>query len=511
MNKTKIILPAIFLLAMVIRFLYFPNNIYFGFDQARDAYVAQDLLNGDLKLIGPSTSFEGLYHGVLYYYLLAPLYGLGDKSTEFVAAVWRILNSLGIFLIFYITKILFDKKTALFTAILFAFSFEQTQFSIYLHHPSLGVLSILVMYLGLAKVVFRNICLGLPLAFLGLGFSIQSEFVLTYLTVPFVLIILLFRQRFFQVPLKIWLISIMVLTISLSSFILAEFKYNFRTINSLVALSGFNPGKTLDSIIQTYLFTVSKMGSYNIWGDFQYKEIVLVLLTIIYIILLIKKIYLKQLIFLSVWFFSLILTLVVHGGVENLQKEIPLYYPNVGVSIALLIFISLIIEKVIKKNIFLGLLIVAIIIYSNLTMITKLNPKGTISEINVQQGMLLSDQKKVLDYIYQDANSEPFAVKAVTMPLYINTTWSYLFEWYGQNNFGYLPIWNGKNAVGFAGNLKVEEAQEKLPSRRYVIIEPTRGIATYLIDDFLKEEGYFTKIVEEEKFGMFVVQKREKF
>ena len=148
---------------------------------------------------------------------------------------------------------------------------------------------------------------------------------------------------------------------------------------------------------------------------------------------------------------------------------------------------------------------------ANVQMIRTFNPKGTISEINVQQGMLLSDQKKVLDYLYTDASGSAFAVKALTMPLLINTIWSYLFEWYGNAKYGYLPIWNGKNALGFHGNLKVQEAQENLPSKRYVIIEPLRGIRLALIEEFLKEENYFTNITEEKKIGEFTIQKREKY
>ena len=97
------------------------------------------------------------------------------------------------------------------------------------------------------------------------------------------------------------------------------------------------------------------------------------------------------------------------------------------------------------------------------------------------------------------------------MPFLINTTWSYLFEWYGLQKYGYLPLWNGKNAEGFAGNLIVEEAQEKLPKNRYLIIEPTRGVPGYLIDEYLKEENYFTNVEKTHTIGMFIIQKRVKY
>lgn len=76
------LLGIIFLLAVIIRFLYFPNNIYFAFDQARDAFVVQELLQGNLRLVGPTTLIEGLFHGALYYYIFAPFYFFGGGNPE---------------------------------------------------------------------------------------------------------------------------------------------------------------------------------------------------------------------------------------------------------------------------------------------------------------------------------------------------------------------------------------------------------------------------------------------
>ena len=506
----KFLLSLIFLLALFLRFLYFPDNIYFGYDQARDAFAALEILHGDLKLIGPTTAFEGLHHGVLYYYILAPLYGLGNMSPEFTAGVWRFFNALGVFLIFLLTKTLFNKKTALVATLLYAVSFEQTQFSIFLHHPSLVVLSMLVMYLGLALIIFSKKNFGLTLVFLGLGCSIQFEFPLLYLVIPLLAIIATFYKTFIKIPKKTILLSGLVFTLSVSTFILAEIKYNFPTLHGLLALTQFNPDKNIFNILGTFIYTAGRMVSVNLIGNWPLILATLMLLIAVYIFLLRKK-YRPQLLFLGIWFFSLITTFVVNGGVADPQRNIPLFYPNAGVSVSLLIFVAFLIWKISEKSRIISLSLLVFIIFANLEMIKTFNPQGTIPEFNVQQGMILGDQKKVLDFIYSDAIGQPFAVKAVTMPFFINTTWSYLFEWYGKSRYGYVPIWNGKNALGYSGNLKVQEAQEGLPSKRYVIIEPTRGIAPYLIEDYLKEEGYFTNIIEEKNIGLFIVQKREKF
>lgn len=504
MNKV-ILLSLIFFIALLIRFLFFPDNIYFGYDQARDAFNSLEIFKGDLKIIGPTTSFPGLHHGVLYYYILAPLYGLFNVETA--ALILRIFNSLGIFLIFYTAKTIFNNRVGLIAAFLYALSFEQTQFSIYMGNPSLAVLSMSLMYLGMALVIFKKKSFGLPLAMLGFGSSIQFQFVLAYLVIPLMIILILFRKSLKNLKIKTWLISTGALLVSLSSFLLAEIKYNFPTFHGILELSHAGSNKNIFNIFQTYFFTIKKMVAYNLTDSLPVIEAVVIFLLILLIWSLRKKEFRGEIIFLVIWFFGIVPTFIVNGGVADLDRNVPLYYPNVGVSLNLLIFVSFLLARL--KNQALVVLIVFIAL-ANLNSILSFNPKGTISEIDVQQGMILADEKKVLDSIYQDAKGEPFAVKAVTMPLFVNTTWSYLFSWYGQGKYGYLPIWNGKNAEGYPGNLKVIEAQENLPGKRYLIIEPVRGIAPYLIDDYLKEEGYFTKVVWERKIGLFTIQNRRK-
>lgn len=507
--KNNPLLIGIFILALFIRFLYFPDNIYFGFDQARDAYAALDLVHGNIQIVGPTTSYKGLNHGVLYYYLLAPAYFLSGGSPVFISFVLRVINALGVFLIFYLGKTLFNSKNiGLIAATLFAISFEQTQFSIYMGNPTLASLSVPLMYLGLGLVVFSKKYWGMVLAFLGLGFSIQFELSLIYLVVPFILIFLIFYKSFLKIPIKILALSLLALVLSLSTFIVAEIKYNFRTIKTFLEFSNSSSGKIYEDILDIYVYVVSTINSFNIWGNLPLNTLVLLLILFLFLFLVIKRKEKRgQFLFLAIWFFSLILIFTT-GGPVNLKENTPLYYTYIGVSTSLVLIVAYLTDNLFKINKYLGVGLILLIIFGNFQLISQFNPKGTIKEINVQQGMLLKDEKKILDLIYQDAIGEPFAVKGITMPFYINTSWSYLFEWYGKNKFGYLPIWGDKNAEGYAGNLVINSAQDSLPAKRYLIIEPARGIPYYLVDDYLRVEGYFTNIEWEKEIGSFKLQKR---
>ena len=76
------------------------NALTFGYDQARDALIAKQIISGDIKIQGPPSSAPGLYHGVFYYYLLAPAYLIGHGSPIVVAYYLAFLNSLTVFIVF---------------------------------------------------------------------------------------------------------------------------------------------------------------------------------------------------------------------------------------------------------------------------------------------------------------------------------------------------------------------------------------------------------------------------
>src|SRR3990167_8429303 len=99
-NYSKYLLIIIaFRAAIVVRWWFIPGGaISFAYDQARDGFVVQELLQGDLKLLGPSVSgVPGLAHGVLYYYLIAPVYYFGHGDPRIVAYFLSFIGALGVF------------------------------------------------------------------------------------------------------------------------------------------------------------------------------------------------------------------------------------------------------------------------------------------------------------------------------------------------------------------------------------------------------------------------------
>lgn len=495
-RKKILLLFGIFLIALLLRFLYYPQNTYFGFDQARDAYAVREILSGDLKIVGPPTANGILHHGSLYYYIFAPFYLIGGGDPSAVSLFLRILNATGIFLLFSITLILIDKKTAFVSALLFALSYEQTQFSLFLNHPSLAVISVLLFYLGLGIWIFKKSKWGFYLTLFGLGLSIQFEFVEIQLIAILLLFLFIFRKSIFSIGLKQAALGFMFFLLPLSTYIISEIKNGFAIISksSNLLFNGTEKYSILDHLGQVFPLMLRHFQD-NLAANFNISLILAIVYLILFVYLFYNNILRKKLIFLSIWFFG--------GFLVYLFIKNDAYFYNTGTSIALLIFTSLLISRFCNRW-FTGLILI-LIFTSNTFLITKNNPLGPNQKINPQIGLLLNDEQKVMDYIYQNANGEEFAVNALTMPYSINTTWSYLFEWYGKKKYGYIPIWGGDAADGFPGNLRVEKARSKLPNKRFLIIEPLEGIPTYLKDSFIANEENYTAIIEKRNIGTMQV------
>lgn len=492
----KFLVLAIFLLSILIRFLYFPDDLYFAFDQARDAFKSQEILQGDFKILGPpSAASDKIFAGPLVYYLFAPFYFLGDKNPEIVSAFLRIWNALGVFLVFGIGWVMFNRWVGLLSGFFYAISYEASQYSLFLSHQPMAAISNLLFYFGLALFFFKKKQWGLPLSFLGLGLSIQFHYVY-FLQIIFLLPTLFLFRKDLAINLKYILFSLMIFLLTISSFILAEIKFDFRFLNALLEGGGFKfyPKAGFNSLIR-FLHD-------NILADYSFVWIAGLLIILVLIYLFFKKQIRKQILFLTIWFLVGILPYFLSGTNS--------YYYSAAVNVALFIFVSYIIYILAQKKLILALILVAVLLLSNLFLVIGQNKNGVNREFIIQPAMMLKSEKQALDYIYQKANKENFSVNGLTIPLQVNTTWSYLFEWYGRAQYGYLPIWGQEAAAGFPGHLKVETKRSKLSDKRFTIIEPTVGIPQKFIDDFFKEENYFSKVLEERKFGTIKVQYRER-
>lgn len=509
MKKGLLIVFGIFLLAFYLRVQFLSKNILtFGYDQARDAYLSQQILKGDWKILGPPASTPGLYHGVFYYYLLAPAYLFGQGSPIAVAYWIACLNALTVFIIFYLGYLLTKKTWAgLAGAFLFAISFEATQYATWLSNPTPAVWTVPLMYLGLwlwlhpsRRATVWQVAPPVLTA-MGLGLSIQSEVFLIYHFVPLAIWLWVGRKNVTKKQLLVFGASFLV---TVSSMILAEFKFGFKSVLGIKALlvtqePNLAYAKSLGDYLVLYLNQIGRIFAFNAYpGNIGYGGALVVVLAVYF---LLKKDPPKDGqvspgMFLATWLFSH-LTVVTVGGTST-----PFLMVGIGPAVSLIIAYWL---SRFKSKIPV-ILILAILFYGNISMIEKENPKGA-TLFAIQKDMLMQKELAVIDFTYQEADGKPFSLNSLTSPLWINIVWTYLYKWYGLPKYGYLPTWHGRDQVGQWDSLSQITKPNELS---FLILEPMGGIPLEYLELTVGEEDSKTELVSEKAFGELRIQKRSR-
>lgn len=507
--KTIIGILIIFFLALYLRTMFLPQKaLTFGYDQARDAVVSQQILKGDLKVQGPPASTPGLYHGVFYYYLLAPAYYVGNGSPIVVAYWIAFLNSLTVFVVFYLTYLLSKKNvlTAFLASLLFAVSFEATQYATWLSNPTIAVWTIPLMYLGLWMWITdsgrQRKILGPILAGVGLGFSIQAEIFLAYHFIP-LLIWTWFSRK--NISKKQIVVFIVCLFWSVSTMVVNEFKFGFQSISgfkSLMLSSGGNLAyaKSLGDYLILYLNQIGRIFAFNSYpGNIGYGGGILLGL-IIYSILKPGKTgsEISPTLFLSTWLLSH-LTVVTVGGTST-------PFLMVGIGPAVSIILSFYIAKLFRNYKTISIIVVLLLVFANVSMIVRENKNGS-TLFSIQKDMLLSKQLLVVDYTYEKAGGKPFSINTLTSPLWINIVWTYLYKWYGMPKYGYLPTFHGHDQIGILDSLAKDDGEVK---NYFLILEPMGGIPSQYLELTIGEENSVSKLLNEKTFGEIRVQERLK-
>jgi len=502
---TRIILFLIFALAVAVRLINFQESLYFGYDEARDAFDSQNIyLKGDLKISGPPASaFRGINHGPVYLYFIGPLFLLGGGNPYFVSVVFRFINALGVLLLFWLVRIYFDKKTALISALLFALSFEQYQYAIFTGNPALSNVFWIVLFLG-AGLVYKyeeKKKLGLFLMFLGASSIAQFDLILSYAFLTLILLLFLLKRKLKGIRFRDWLKIVFLGLIPVYSYPIAEIKNNFLGIKTLMsaALDRTSILGKDQSIGEIILKNYAGLFNDNVF-KFNLSVGVSVVLLVGIILLLLYKAksnYLSY--FIVVWIFSLSFLLFTRGFVP--------YYSYAGVGIGVIVGTSVLLAWLYKKSLPLFLLALALIVFSNLPRIYLQSKKGLIVDIKAQPKMLLSDEIKLIEETYKYANGRGFTIRVTSMPYKIQTVWAYLYNQYGYKKYNYWPYLETGNVLGYPGVFPVPKLGTTCV--RFLIREPVRGIPEILINNDVKEENQFSKLVQEEKIGDFVLQIRE--
>jgi len=483
---------GIFLLGLVFRiFSVWPNNTIVGFDQVRDFFSVQKILQGDWLIIGPTAGNNpSLHHGIAYiYYLLLPLF-LGHGNPMW-AVYWNCLfNAFSIFTIYLLGKEMFSKKTGLISAFLFAIAYQLIQYSGWLSNPTVTVTTVPLFFLFLWRYIKNTKHeLYLPLVLFFLGLSIQFELFFLYLIPIPILIWVISRPKWPTV--KTLFLSTSALLISLSTMVLTEIKFGFAGVKSVLRAGQMVGGGKTDylSFINRYFETFS----HNLTPTLPHIGISIGIIT--FVIILISFVQQKRqrraLVFLLIYLLSpaLMLLLGYHYSPWFL----------VGLSPATILAVSFVIGKIKPKII--PVIALALVFYFNFKALQNQSGQPFFEP---DRSAILSTQLKAIDYTYQASGKNSFAMNSVTNPLYINAIWAYHYKWYGGKKYGFLPGWLGGNQLYPYNTLPDATGQEKFI---YLITDQTPRIPPIYKNEVINSAQKIGRLVEENNFEGLTVLK----
>lgn len=499
-SKTFLVISFLIFLGLVLR-LYSFSSITFGYDQARDMFIAGNIWRGDLKILGPNSDIHGLHHGVLYWYLISPFYFLSGENIFAVKLFLVFLGLCAMPLTYILSQKIFQNKIISFSsAFLVGVSFEAVQYSHWLSNPTPAFITILLSFLFLWMYVNESNKYGLFLTAFFWGLSVQFEIFLLYQIAVFLIILFIFKK----IKIRDIIISLFIFILTISPLIIAEIKFGFTGLLGIQSFFTGYAGGRGQTFSEMYTRASEKIFSipyYNLISSegASYIIMLLFLLASIFTIIFLKD---KRVLFLFLWFVFPVL--LFFTGSTNI------YFVFVGCAIPFLILTSFYIHSpLISENSYVAFgILLAVILGSNMFLLVENRGKGEVL-FSVQKDMVYDTQTQILDWIYSEANGKPFRINTITNPLFVNTTWSFLFNTYGKNTYGYMPFYWGYPQDGQFG-AEVEYSTDFNGSDRliFLIHEPSGGIPDFYENGIIAFEDSRSKVVESQKFGEFLVEKR---
>lgn len=488
------------LIAFTLSWVTLQHQVTFGYDQSRDAFEALNIASGDIKIIGPATDIPGVFHGVLYYYFLAALYALFQGDPQLVATFYFFLFYLTLPACWYLASMLFKRKdVAVIATVLYAFSPLFIAFTKWLSNPGLAVLTLPFLLIVIWKYILKpgKLYAGLIGALYGL--LIQSDLAFGLLLVLLPIYKFVFKVKTSFVEIIIFIGGLLAITLS---YFLAELKFQGRGTQAILSFLTDNhkAATSFDERIAHMGGRVTDLFSLSFTQVPTYIAFGLIILSLAGLWYKRKKLQNKPLLFLLIWVANIFLFAFFNSGVSHSAFA---FAPTL---LAFLILSAYILVVFLPKMFLIPFVLLLIFFQTQTT--TDWYAKN-FTPLSIQIGDTVSEAKKVVNYTYAAAGDKPFAIKTITVPLSVNTTWAYMYN-LEKDTRPFLPYWDGPDQAGYQG----AHVLPMLPKDHdittvFLIIEPQQGMPDYIVKQVRKEEDIFSTVVETKNIGTYVVEKRQ--
>ncbi len=465
---------VVVLIAFLLRIAWLNHNLFFGWEQGRDFLKLKEVLSGDLVFIGPKTDVDGVFHGALSYYLPLPFFIVFGGNPLWMTIAYVLINSSAVFFLYQAVKELFNQRVALFSSIFYAVSYSLVIYSRWLSNPNLVPALIILFFWCLVNVRKDQRML------VGMAFFWTVIFHLQIVAAAVLLLpaLVFLWQEKVKVQRQWLMASLAVVGFLLLPYVLFNFK-NQNILLDGVKKNFLVPGKLW---VERFAFW-DEMSNEVIDGLFPLnRQVGVIVFFLVLVLVLVRAIKEKKVkLFLLFWLAAPVVFLLM--GVRPLRH----YY--VTLAVFLPIASALAIDWFWQKQKLFGVVLAGMVIVGNFMAIRDRLPESKANFIHHSQRTYFGDMVDLLDVMYQDASGAEIDYHYYTFPYWQPQAWLYLFEWYGQKKYGYLPI-------------------EKRADPMYIIMEPNEFKPVHR-DNWYGEFKKGLDLVWSRNFGQLTLEKWE--
>lgn len=463
------------------------NSFAYTYDVGRDLLQVQKIVKEHkIPLIGQTTGLGGLYYGPWWYYIITLPFLISGGNPQGIAFFMVLIGIVTIILGFILGFMLGGKWLGLIFSLFISFSNVTVGLSSQIWNPNIAP-PLLVLLLILLFRKFKNKKIEFIRSFfIGvlLGLIIDAEIVFGALLIGGVVLSIIYLKKKNDI-LRSMLGIIVGFIFTLLPRIVFEIRHDFVMTRSLFITKSAdqkifdiqNIFSALPGRLQTFLSQFSETFGVNI-------VLGTIILMLLMMILFVRRKNITNIQKNMLTIIGIIVSVFILGS-GIFAREIWGHY-LVALPILYIIFASISLYILSKRFLLLGVLLTLIL------AIISMRPISVIAELQNPHwegnAAVYRNQIAIIDYIYKDARGKQFNCIAYT-PVVHDYTYQYLFSWYGQNKYGYLP----------------KTSKESL---FYVIIEPDPGFEGRIVDWLKIREGDGKVLKEKVIKGGIKVQQR---
>jgi 4-amino-4-deoxy-L-arabinose transferase-like glycosyltransferase len=231
---------GLFLVAFFLRFYNFTAAVTFLGDQGRDAIIIKRIVTLEhFPAIGAPSSIGGIFLGPFYYYLVAPFLLLFHFNPVGPALAVALISFIGLIAFYFIVKKTTHLSIALYATALLVFSVIQINFSRFSWNPNLlPLFAFLTLYFFALMLKKQTIMWAIAFGSF-FAFSLQLHYLAALLILPLVVI---YCESLFNTTnkkLSLWknlFFSLMAFGFFLSPLIIFELKHQFLNTQNFLQL-----------------------------------------------------------------------------------------------------------------------------------------------------------------------------------------------------------------------------------------------------------------------------------